>query len=104
MEKKKLKLVWDCNVGRCPCGLNSDYDCFDLCNSCKICTQDGMVVTKVKKDDFIYEVGHVSGDEILIWSPAHKWVFSVSPNMDKFSEEFDVVETKYDDRIRKKRS
>lgn len=100
MKKNKTKLVFDCKVGRCPNGSDPNYDCGSICDRCKLCTQDGMVITKVrhKVDNVICDVSYVCGDEFIFSSKKPSKCYSIAANTRKFDEIFDVVETEYDDR------
>lgn len=95
MKNNKTKLVFDCNFGPCRKGSDPDYDCFDFCDSCKLCTQDGMVITKVKNkhSDVILNVTYVSGDEIIFCSENPRGLYSIEADTNKFDKEFEVVET-----------
>lgn len=95
--KRKMKRVYKCQVGKCYNAQSLD-DCYGsyICDQCELCTSDGMVVTKVKKDDIIYNIEHVSADEIIIFSNDHKKLLSISPDTEKFSKEFKIVETRPD--------
>lgn len=96
---KDVKLVFDCAIGDCPVGSDPDYDCAYICSYCKLCTSNGMVITKVKKDNVIYEVAGVSGDEFFFVSHNPKQLYSMGANIKKFKEEFEIIETKLDDRV-----
>lgn len=95
---KALKLVHSCEINRCPVGCNPDvFDCMDVCEHCKLCTSDGMVVTKVKANNVIYKVVHATCDEIILLS-SDMGLRSMSPNLKKFSESFEIEATEYDRR------
>lgn len=103
MENKgAAKLIFDCHFRHCKVGSDLDYVCCFICDLCEICTPDGMAATKVKrkKDGVVYEVGHISGDE-FIFSVNEPYfdVLSMPADMDKFNQEFDIVETKLDKRV-----
>lgn len=98
MKKNKTKLVFDCDIGRCPNGSDPNYDCAYICNSCELCTQDGMVITKVRKkyDNVVLGVRSVSGDEFIFYSENPRRFYSMKADTDKFDKEFKVVETTED--------
>lgn len=95
--KRKVKRVYRCQVDKCWSASCPD-DCYgaDICDQCKLCTLDGMVVKEVQKDDIVYEVDHVSADEIILFSPSTKKILSISPDTEKFSKEFKIIKTEPD--------
>lgn len=95
---KSVKLVFDCAIGNCPVGSDPDYDCAYICSHCKLCTSDGMVITKVKKGNIVYEVVGVSGDEFFFLSHNPKSLYSMGANIEKFNKEFEIIETQFDNR------
>jgi hypothetical protein len=100
--RRKLKRVYKCQVGRCYAAPSLD-DCYGvhICDKCKLCTSDNRIVKTVKRDDIIYEVVHVSADEIILFSREYKKLISVSPNLDEFIKNFNVVElgSYYEDEV-----
>jgi hypothetical protein len=97
--KKGLKRVYQCQVGKCYNAPSVD-DCYGvhICDKCKLCTLDGMVVKTVMQNNIIYEVVHVSADEIILYSSEYKKLRSVSPYLDEFIKKFNILDTEYDDR------
>ena len=95
--KRKVKRVYRCQIDKCWNASHPD-DCYgsDICDQCALCTLDGMVVKEVQKDNIIYEVSHVSADEIILFSPSTKRLLSVNPDTEKFSKEFKIVRTEPD--------
>jgi len=95
---KALKLVHTCEINRCPVGCDPDvFDCMDVCEHCKLCTSDGMVVTKVKANNVVYEVVHATCDEIILLTP-WKDLLSIRPDLKELSKYVEIAETKYDHR------
>lgn len=95
--QKKMRLVFDCQIGKCPFNSDPDTDCFCVCDQCKLCDSRGMVITKVKRDDILYEVRFATDDEILIYALNNNRYYSISGlHFDKFAEEFEVAETEPD--------
>lgn len=92
---KELNFVYDCEVKKCPIGSNRDFGCSDMCDRCKLCTNDGMIVIKVKANNVIYEVVHATSDEIILFSK-DDGLYSLAPDLGKFSEYFEIAATAYD--------
>lgn len=95
--RRKAKLVYTCDLGHCSMAGNR-YDCrgAEICEHCKLCTLDGMVITKVSKDGSVYEVCSTTTDEIILYSREKGELCSLDPDYDKFMNEYSIVETEYD--------
>ena len=91
---KGLQIVYKCQVSECYAAPSLD-ECYGsyICDKCKLCTSDGRIVKTVKKDNIVYEVKHISADEIILFSKEYGDSLSVSPYLDEFIENFQVVET-----------
>ena len=98
LKKNKMKLVFDCQFCRCPIRSDSDLDCEAICDRCNLYTSFGEKVKsiKCKETGEIFEIGLVTGDEFIFCSKDGDNIFSMSRNIKKLNETFEIEEI-YDD-------
>lgn len=89
--KNEIRLLHACQYDKCYTGNRAD-DCpgVHICDMCKLMC-NGEVVKNVEYNGIVYEVCHVSEDEIILYSRDYGWFLSIGSDMDRFSMIFNVV-------------
>lgn len=95
--RQKLYIMHDCDRGISCYHAPSSYECdgYYICSRCKLCTSDGSVVKFVKRNNIIYEVCHVTCDEIILFAKELDDLISIDPyKLDEFRKNFQLVKDK----------